>query len=251
MYSYEHISGSNSKYENIISSIEDLKDELNIQDSDLDSLMLDDIADQVIIEGNQLAKKEVTYFLLKDVTIRGEKFRDFIQTKNEEFSGRILREEVKKQKFVPTPEAILFLHRIITSGELPEKECGHFREESVHIRYTSYLPPMPEDVPKLMEELTEEYQKPLRSLETRFERICEWKRNFERIHPFIDGNGRVGRLVMNLLFLQNGYGYLHIPAEERDLYFSAIESNTLHEFFAPRMLRTMEIIQGMQRERNR
>ncbi|MBR1744176.1 MAG: Fic family protein [Lachnospiraceae bacterium] len=71
------------------------------------------------------------------------------------------------------------------------------------------------------------------------------KRNFERIHLFFDGNGRTGRILSNILFLQSGYGYVTIPPEYRVEYFDSIEYNTPHEFFADRMIHSMEYIDEM------
>lgn len=259
MYIYEKIPYNLPKeYEDCLEKIETLKDDLCINDryiseretDELDIWMEDDINHQVRLEGNSLTKKEITYFLSEDITIRGKRFRDFVQVKNATLASSIIRKQLKNNDFTLTENIILFLHKTITEGELPEEESGCYRTEPVHIRYTNYIPPIPEDVPAIMKKLVSEFNEPLAATETMFERICEWKRNFERIHPFMDGNGRTGRLIMNLLFLQNGYGYIKIPTEERDLYFKSLEDNTLHQFLAPKMLNVMKYIQSLHEEQD-
>lgn len=131
-------------------------------------------------------------------------------------------------------DLILTLHNLVTKNELPNYESGVIRNDVVHIRTTDYIPPMPEDVPYFINELIEKYNTPDEN-KTQFEKICELKCNFERIHPFFDGNGRTGRLLANILFLKNGYPYITVPVEERDLYFKAIENNELNLYFAEKI----------------
>ena len=123
---------------------------------------------------------------------------------------------------------------MVTKNELPRNESGVLRNDVVHIRTTDYIPPIPEDIPELIDELINKYNTNDNS-KTQFEKICQFKCNFERIHPFFDGNGRTGRLLANILFIKNGYPYITVPTAERDLYFKSIENNTLNEYFAQKM----------------
>ena len=167
--------------------------------------------------------------------------RDFVQIQNASFVLPALKQYILDDDTELSEELILCLHRYITSGELNISESGQYRTEPVNIRYTNYIPPIESDVPLLMKELVDKYNRPL-GCDTAFERICEFKRNFERIHPFIDGNGRTGRALMNLLFLKNGYGYISFKAEERDLYFNSLDNNTFTDYAATKMLESMKLI---------
>lgn len=242
-YQYEPIPDDvNTNYLNKIESIERLKEKLHITENDLQPILIGDVHETTSLEGNQLTAKEVTFYLENDVTIRGESFRDYVQIRNCKDTFEIVKTLLREQKVELSEDFICEIHKLLTQGELPYTESGFYRTDSVHIRYTNYIPPTEDEVPEDMQELIAMYHRPMEYGITMFEHICEFKRNFERIHPFFDGNGRTGRVIMNILFLQNGYGYISIPAEERDLYFNALENNTLHEYLVDKMLNVMQDI---------
>lgn len=245
MYEYEKTPVICTKeYTDTINSIEELRERLKINETRLFSLMDSDLYDSIRIEGNQLTRDEVTLYLSENVTIRGKSLKDHLQARNYDNMLQILKGMVRKGGIVElSDEMICAIHAIVTEGELPPKECGHFRDDAVHIRYTDYIPPGDHEIPFLIAEFVENYNREPEPGETQFERICEFKRNFERIHPFFDGNGRTGRVLMNVLCLQNGYGYIHFPSEERDLYFRSLDDNTFAQYAAKNMLKSMRTIE--------
>lgn len=240
-YTYEENAVNNSdSYIDTIDQIERLRETLNIQTLQLDKQLSQYVYDSTAIEGNQLRPMEITKILKDDITIRGRSFKDFSQANNCADTLHVFSDIVtQKIDLTMSEEFICYLHSLITSNELSTQESECYRTESVSIRFTDYIPPNEYDVPMYMQELVRMYLRPLNLWETQFERICEFKRNFERIHPFIDGNGRTGRMLMNIEFLKNGYGYINIPYDERDLYFEALENNTLCEFLSSKMLSSM------------
>lgn len=251
MYNYEKIPIENdSKYLSMIDNIEELRNSLDIRNNNLSDIFNKDIYNSTKIEGNTLTAKEVTYYLENGVTVRGDKLRDYVQVVNYKDILNAMKEWVKSEDVKLTEDFILSVHKMITKSELAENESGVYRDDNVHIRTTSYIPPNNYEVPHFMNELINEYNKPLELGETQFERICEFKRNFERIHPFFDGNGRCGRVIMNTLFLKQGYAFITIDASERDLYFDSIENNTLHRFLADKMEKQMLIIQQTHKTNN-
>ena len=229
------------EYQVNIAKIEDLKDNLKISENKLSDIMNKDVYNSNHIEGNSLTAKEVTYLLENNVTVRGKPLKDHIAIKNYDLALKSLKSVVKENAFRPTIESICQLHHIITKGELPNDECGALRNDAVFLRTTSYIPPHESEIHAFLQEAIEEYDNPS-CYKSDFERICELKRNFERIHPFFDGNGRTGRVLANTLFLQSGYGYISVPPEEREEYFESIENNTMHEYFAKKMIESMEHI---------
>lgn len=234
---------SDKEYFDMIDKIENLKEKLTINKTALSNIMYEDIFESTKLEGNQLSRLEVTFYLDNGITVRGKSLQDYAQVHNYQNVMNAIKEGLLTQNKILSEDFILCIHKMITEDELPEQECGQYRQEPVHIRYTDYIPPIETEIPDLMKELVEKYNRPL-EYETPFERICEFKRNFERIHPFIDGNGRTGRVLMNILFLQNGYGYISIPASERDMYFNSLDDNSFVRFMVPRMLQSMEKIQN-------
>lgn len=244
-YQYEEIQDKyNIDYLTNLDEIEKLRERLKITESQISPLLQEDRYNSIAIEGNQLKREEVTYLLETGLSIRGTNIKDHLQAKNYAHALDVLKECVMKKDIEVTPEFIKWVHQMITEGELPTRDCGNFRNEPVHIRTTNYIPPMEFEVPDDIDELCAMYYRPLDGDEI-FERITEFKRNFERIHPFVDGNGRTGRFLMNLLFLQNGYGFVTIPPSERDIYFNAIEDNTLNIYLSKKMLESMRQIEEM------
>lgn len=242
-YQYEEIEDKyNIDYLTNLDEIEKLRKKLKITESQIQPALIEDRYNSIAIEGNQLKREEVTYLLETGLSIRGTNIRDHLQAKNYASALDILKQCIMNKEIEVTPEFIKYVHKMMTEGELPTKDCGNYRTEPVHIRTTTYIPPMEFDVPDLMDELCAKFYRPLDGDEI-FERITEFKRNFERIHPFVDGNGRTGRFLMNLLFLQNGYGFVTIPPAERDIYFNSIEDNTLNVYLSQKMLESMKQIE--------
>lgn len=208
--------------------------------------MIKEVYNNVKIEGNSLSKIDITQYLQNDVTVRSKPLRDYLQVKNCVTALESLKTIVMDQGLPLTKELITNIHGILTEGELTPEESGHYRKEDVSIRTTNHIPPVAESIEKHMQDAIDKYNNKEHTDATQFERICEFKRNFERIHPFIDGNGRTGRLVANVLFLQNGYPYVSFPFEERENYFNALENNTLCDFLADRMIESIEEIKEKQ-----
>lgn len=235
------------KYQDCIDKIEDMRG----QEWDmkyLKSAMKGDIYNSTNIEGNSMTRDQVTIVLEAGVTIRGKSLKEHLQIINYEGALNVLKDMLQHKDFQLTEDNIKQIHQIVTMGELDSHESGQYRQEPVHIRYTDYIPPAEFDVPEHMKELCDMYNRPLEG-ETQFERICEFKLNFERIHPFVDGNGRTGRLLMNMLALQEGYGFISFPAEERDLYFDSLDTGSFAEYAAPKMQKVMERYLNREKER--
>ena len=242
MYHYQQFDIRNIsdkiQYQLCIDKIEDMRNQ-KWNNHILQSNMKGDIYHSTNIEGNTMSRDQVTIVLEAGVTIRGKSLKEHLQVINYKEALEVLKNTIQNKDFDLTEDSIKQIHQIVTTNELDFAESGQYRQEPVHIRYTDYIPPNEYKVPEYMKELCEMYHRPLES-DTQFERICEFKQNFEKIHPFIDGNGRTGRLLMNMLFLQEGYGFVTIPAEERDLYFDSLDSNSFVEYAAPKMAKTME-----------
>lgn len=201
-----------------------------------------DIIESVKIEGNQLSKEEIEDFIKTGITVRGKRFEDYVQIHNYEYALNMIKDMILNPEDIITEDFVKSIHYILTSNELSYQESADYRTEPVSIRYTNYIPPSEDKIKQLMKELIEKYNSPLKETETKFERICEFKQNFERVHPFIDGNGRTGRFLMNYMFLQNGYPCISIPLEERDIYFEKLESCNFAEYAADKMIQAEKIL---------
>ena len=101
-------------------------------------------------------------------------------------------------------------------------EIDGFRSVQVYITGTSFIPASPDDVMRLMYDLV--YEKQKKDEESIFDYLARFHMEFEHIHPFIDGNGRVGRLLINHELLSKGYPPAIIPIEKRDGYMELLDS---------------------------
>ncbi len=113
-----------------------------------------------------------------------------------------------------TEELVLKLHKMQMDGSM--KDAGKYRE--VDVRVGSYFAPRHEEVPELMDKFFRWYSEATGKLNP-FELAALVHLKFVRIHPFRDGNGRMSRLLMNLVLLRNGYPLLNIFDAEKILYY--------------------------------
>lgn len=160
------------------------------------------------LEGNQLQKEEAKDVLMgKDVIARP---RDIQEVINYRKVVEYIDEEAKKKIDKITEPFIRKLHRIITQSILPVEQTGEYRTKQVIIRNSqtrevTFRPPPPIEVPFLMREFLywlnqkekEDLHPVLKAGITHHELV--------RIHPFIDGNGRVARIVATLTLMMGGY----------------------------------------------
>ena len=115
------------------------------------------------------------------------------------------------------------IHNLILRGIIPE-DAGRYRRVQVMIKGSSYMPPQPFMVSKEMEDFFIWYETNKNNLHP-IVLAAELHERLVTIHPFIDGNGRTSRLVMNLILLQNGYVIANIKGDydNRMKYYNTLE----------------------------
>ena len=184
------------------------------------------------IEGNTLSRMETAEVIEKGVsaTISGKPLKDQLEAINHAKALEFIKNLAKKRKghqFI-TEEDILDIHKVILDG-ISDDWAGKYRETQVFIRGTNLDLPKPNEVPILMKKFIEwlgdqQGQHPVKvASEAHFK--------FESIHPFVDGNGRVGRLLLNLILIINGYPMAIIRNEQRTQYLAALNvAQTKGEF---------------------
>ena len=128
-------------------------------------------------------------------------------------------QELVKDK-VPFSEAIIKQIHTLVLMDRPE-DRGIYRRIPVRIMGAYHTPPEPTVVPEMMENLIDEFaKKKLHPIEN----AALFHLKFEGIHPFVDGNGRTGRLIMNLFLMQNGYPPINVKFTDRKRYYEAFDS---------------------------
>ncbi|MFY8069154.1 MAG: Fic family protein [Flavobacterium sp.] len=217
-----------TKLEQILKEIDGLKKEL-IQFRKYDSfrisqaLELEYTFESNKIEGNTLTLKETDLIVNEGLTISGKSMREHLEAINHQEAIAYIKELMDKNTAINERE-ILCIHNLILRGIYPE-DAGKYRKVQVMIKGSSHMPPQPFLVAKEMEELFIWYQTNKNNLHPVI-LAAEMHERLVTIHPFIDGNGRTSRLLMNLILLQHGYVIANIKGthESRMSYYNAIET---------------------------
>ena len=192
------------------------------------------------IEGSRLALADVRS-VFEGATPEGKLLRDIYGAKN----MREAYNYIKKLRSLSQKE-LLKIHEIAMQDIL-STDLGRYRSVQVYIG--KYVPPPPEKVPELMKELLAWLRIAGKKLHP-FELACKLHVKFENIHPFRDGNGRVGRLVMNYILIMSGYPLLDIKFENRPRYYNILEQQSGKDDFKPFIDFAFDTYAKMAKERN-
>jgi len=117
-------------------------------------------------------------------------------------------------------EMILSLHQMLIAN-INDKIAGRFRKKNEFVRVGSYIAPAPSKVESLLEEMLINYNSSAH--QNIIKRIAKLHLDFEHIHPFVDGNGRIGRAVNNYLLIREGYVPINIKFTDRAKYYEAFK----------------------------
>lgn len=186
-----------------------------LEESELPELVYNSNA----IENSTLTLKETEKILLELETSRDVSVRELFEVKN---LARVIEYIRNKTDLQLNIETILLLHRMLLDG-INDDIAGRFRTENEYVRVGSHVAPAPEHIQGLIESLLVDYAS---SDEDYFlEKIVRFHLEFERIHPFNDGNGRIGRVLIHLQLGKLGYPPLIIRNKgKRDSYYPAFSA---------------------------
>jgi Fic family protein len=165
------------------------------------------------IEGNTLTLQETKLVIREGITVRGKSLSEHLEAKNHPKAIAFIESMVN----MPIAEKnILELHNILFSGYC--ENAGNYRNSQVYIEGRDFMPPPAFEVPQLMAELIKWVNTDPDELRP-IELAAIFHHKLVSIHPFDDGNGRVGRLLMNLLLIKNGYSLTVIRQVDRKKYY--------------------------------
>jgi Fic family protein len=171
------------------------------------------------LEGNSLTETETKIVLEDGITIGGKPIRDYYEALGHSEAYDLIYILAKKKTF--TEQNIKKLHKLFYH-RIDEDNAGKYRKTKVFISGSKYSLPKPEKVPALMKQFAGGLEKLEKNCHP-VEYSALVHKDFAFIHPFIDGNGRVARLLMNLVLLQKGYVIAIIPPILRREYIQTIE----------------------------
>jgi Fic family protein len=176
--------------------------------------------DSTAIEGNTLTLQETASLLFDEIVPSKRNLREINEVLNHKkaFDFILGYEKDITKKF------ICDLHRLVLKDTISkelEPQIGRYRTVQVFIRGLDWIPPEPKHVPKDMRDLLMWYSKNKGKLHPLVVAIY-FHVGFETVHPFVDGNGRVGRLLLNFILHKNGYPMVNIPNVERHIYYEVL-----------------------------
>ena len=168
------------------------------------------------IENSTLTLEETEKILLEQTLSRNVSLREVFEAKNLARVIEYTRKKVKEREL--GKDLIVLVHQMLIGG-IDDAIAGRFRGKGEYVRVGAYIAPAPEHVERMLETALLEYSS---DLGTYFlDRIARFHLDFETIHPFCDGNGRIGRVIINFQLLQHGLPRIIIRNKEKDVYYRA------------------------------
>jgi len=177
------------------------------------------------IEGSTITREDAERLILEEKSV-AKPVRDVLETLQHERAFRSLLERRHREI---TLETVLEFHEEVFHGIL--FDAGQWRRVNVQIRNASFTPPRMEKVVRETDKLMKGYREQDIQGEDVFILGAWMHFEFERIHPFSDGNGRVGRLLLNLHFLRHNWPPIHILPTHRKQYMDGLNNAYKKEDF--------------------
>lgn len=175
------------------------------------------------IEGNSLTLRETQLVVEKRMTLKGKSIEEHLEARNHQEAIYYIRDLVSKET-VLSEYIINSIHNIVLGG-IDSHNAGKYRTVDVKITGAEHVPPQPYMVKKCMEDIFIWYNEnkdtmhPILLASNMHEKIVT-------VHPWIDGNGRTCRLIMNLILMQHGFPIARISGDDeaREQYYLALDT---------------------------
>lgn len=202
------------------------------------------------IEGNTLTLHETALVVLEGLTISKKPLKDHLEAvgHKEAFNYVI---DISKNNQELSERIIKDIHALVLMDSPSDR--GKYRDLLVRISGYEYIPPHPIEVPARMKNLLDEYKNDKRHP---IIKISDLHVKFERIHPFIDGNGRTGRLALNLELIKAGYAPINVKFKDREAYIDCFKdyekkgtSDKFIEMVAKYELEELKTIENLVKEK--
>lgn len=222
------------EYNNLISQIErkvNILIQAGVIEKKEEFYKLRDLVNEVYstnsIEGNTIDIMETKYILETGFTVSGKSIKEHMEIDNTAKAIKYLDRNLQQNNEV-SEELIKGIHKILTSGILEIGECGEYKEKRNWISGASVHTSQPKAVEKHIRELLNWYEENKNILNP-IELATIFKYRFVCIHPFVDGNGRTSRLIMNYILNKNGYpGIIIDPKSNKLGYYKSLEESNIY-----------------------
>lgn len=181
-----------------------------------------EVAEQVYnsnaIENSTLTLEETEKILLQIDLDRFISEREIFEAKNLARVVSYIDIRAKEQEL--NLDMILLLHKMLISN-IRDDVAGRFRKNNEFVRVGSHIAPAPKEITGRLEKMLAQYNAAIR--ENIIKRIAKLHLVFEHTHPFIDGNGRIGRVINNYLLIREGFVPINIKFIDRKKYYNAFD----------------------------
>jgi Fic family protein len=171
------------------------------------------------IEGNTLSLRETQLVIQEEITVRGKSLREHLEARNHPDAIDYVEKLARKGTTIEQDD-ILRVHELLLRG-IDDQNAGKYRSGQARVAGATFMPPTAEKIPSMISELlTTLSQNPdeLRSIEL----AAYFHHELVYIHPFLDGNGRTARLLMNVILLRAGYPFTVLLKVDRPKYLRAL-----------------------------
>ena len=170
------------------------------------------------IENSTLTLKETEKILLEMEVSKDISLREVFEAKN---LARVLEYIGTKSQQELSKDLILLLHQILL-GNIDDNIADRFRKKGEYVRVSTHIAPAPERIEKMMQEILIEYSAD--PISFFLDKIAKFHLDFEILHPFNDGNGRIGRVLINFQLQSYGFPALIIRDKEKKDYYQAFKN---------------------------
>ncbi len=170
------------------------------------------------IENSTLTLEETDKILLQIDLDRFISERELFETKNLARVVTYINTKAKEQEL--NLEMILLLHKMLLSN-IRDDVAGRFRKDDEWVRVANHIAANPNQIVGLLEEMLIKYYSSVN--QNIIKRLALMHLKFENIHPFVDGNGRIGRILNNYILIREGYVPINIKFIDRQQYYNAFQ----------------------------
>ncbi|MGH7197878.1 MAG: Fic family protein [Candidatus Omnitrophota bacterium] len=198
------------------------------------------------IEGNSLTLKETFLVISEGITVRNKPLKDHLEAKDHYQALEFLMDLVGPGRQAALTEHLVRQFHQLVMVDTAREEAGKYRSTNVTILGSTHKPPEAFHVPQKMRELIEWHRANRKRLHL-IELAALFHYRFEHVHPFSDGNGRVGRLLMNVILMQEGYPLAVVLKNDRKKYYDVLSKadrdnfSPLVRFMAQNVERSLDI----------
>jgi Fic family protein len=171
------------------------------------------------IEGNTLSLRETQLVIQEGITVRGKSLREHLEARNHSDAIDYV-EKLARKKTTIGQDDVLRVHELLLRG-IDDQNAGKYRSGQVRVAGATFMPPSAEKITPMISELLQtlsENPDELRPIEL----AAFFHHRFVYLHPFLDGNGRTARLLMNVVLMRTGYPFTVLLKVDRPKYLRAL-----------------------------